>query len=143
MQPSDNIDRSKNVPEESAGTRQAVKTGRLSRPIVLITIIAVCLLFFGFTTPKSVPSVMLIVGFLMLAALIYSFLKLVFIISGLNARMPSVYSRGIMLAGTLIPVLLLMLQSIGQLTVRDVLTLSGLFIIGIFYVGRVRRSGAS
>ncbi|GEM_PF-379001 len=143
MQQPHDTDSNKNRADAAPGTRQAAPAGRLSRPTVLIAMVVVGMLFFGFTTPKSVPSVMLIVGFLMLAVLLYALLKLIFIATGLIGRLPRVYSRGIILAGTLIPVLLLMLQSIGQLTIRDVLTLSGLFAIGIFYAGQVRRSKSS
>ena len=45
---------------------------------------------------------------------------------------------GIVLAT--VPVLLLVLQSIGQLTVKDILTILILFVVSYFYIARVSAS---
>jgi hypothetical protein len=111
----------------------------ISKPVVLMGVVAGCLVFFTLTSPKAVPSVMLFAGFIVLATLLASIIKLFLIITGLERRLPVVYRRGILIGGTALPVLLLMLQSIGQLTIRDVLTLGILFLLSVFYASRIGR----
>lgn len=113
-------------------------TRRLLRPSTHIVAVCLCLLFFMITAPKSVPSIMLIIGFVVLAVLFWNLLKIVFITTGLQVHMPAKRRRAVLLIATSLPILLLILQSIGQLTLRDVLTIGGVCIIGAFYVGRVR-----
>jgi hypothetical protein len=107
-----------------------------SRTVVLAGVVGAGLLFFATTTPKSVPSVWLVAGFVVVGAMLYAVLRLILIHTGLEKRLPAPYRRGIYLCGALLPVLLLMMQSIGQLTIRDILTLGGLFLLGAFYVAR-------
>lgn len=104
--------------------------------------IAVSLLFFSLVPPTSIPLVMLVVGFIMLGMLLYGIFKLILLVTGLQERLKPLQRRSILLLGVCLPLLLIMLQSLGQLTMRDTLTLSGLFIVGVFYVlhlGRVSR----
>ncbi|HEX8183082.1 MAG TPA: hypothetical protein VF575_05815 [Candidatus Saccharimonadales bacterium] len=124
-------------PPESmkAPARQFTSSNRL-----FVAMIAGSLAFFAFTTPKSAPSVMLIVGFIVLALLLYSLIKLLLVTTGLYDRLPRIYARSIIMTCTVFPVMLLVMQSIGQLTIRDILTLAGLFVIGGFYAIRVRRA---
>ncbi len=115
-----------------------VKLERIQKWL-LVGVVA-SLAFFGLTSPKSLPPPMLIVGFVVLGTLLYCVLRLLLLVTGLHTKLPAAYQRGLLLAGTILPVILLVMQSIGQLTMRDVLTLVGLFCIGVFYVGRVRRA---
>ncbi len=119
---------------------EEVSRRRFPQTFGLLGVIAGCLLYFCLMTPRSAPSIMLFVGFVVLGLLIRSVLRLVCIVTGLDSRMSTTYRRGILTGGTIVIVLLLMLQSIGQLTIRDVLTLGGLFVLGMFYVGRTGKS---
>jgi hypothetical protein len=110
------------------------------RTIFLLAGAVLSFLFFILTDPKSISSPVLIFGFVMLGLSLYCILRLILLMTGLQTRLPKAYRRGLLLSGTLLPVLLLMLQSIGQLTLRDILTLGGLFAIGIFYIGHVGRT---
>lgn len=114
---------------------------KLPEVIILSFLFAVGLAFFMLTDPRRIPPVVLILGFVLLAAMIYSFMRLVFTILGLKSRMSGKYYAGLLAASTALPVMLLMMQSIGQLTIRDVLTLLILFVVGGFYLSRFRSDG--
>ena len=120
-----------------------VKSGKVSTMTtsvrVLTCCIVLCTLFFGLTNPTSTPALS-IAGFVVLVLLIASSLQLLLVITGLYDRLRPGLRRGIVISVVSLPTMLLMLQSIGQLTVRDVITLGGLFLVGIFYINRVRKS---
>jgi hypothetical protein len=107
-------------------------------PVVYIATILISLVFFGTTSPQTQPSVLLIVGFLALLMFLASVSSLILFITGLRSRLPKGVRRGVILLSALLPTLMLMLQSVGQLTVRDVLIMTGLFVIGLFYIHRMR-----
>ena len=113
---------------------------RPSRQFIWASCILLSFLFFCFTDPRNVPNVVLIAGFIILAAFIYGCLSSLIYITSTRAKLKPQTRRILLVSGTMLPVLLLVLQSIGQLTVRDVLTMSGLFVIGMFYVTRIRSS---
>jgi hypothetical protein len=131
-------------PAPSETEHQVAELSELrSQPLGYLIVIAIGVLFFSLTGPRTMPSIILIAGFVVLAATIYSVLKLLLLVSGLQRRLRPSHMRGIVIAGTALPVLLLALQSIGQLTVRDFLAMSGLFVVGMFYVSRFSRRAAS
>ena len=123
--------------EENKNTEKN-KQGR--NPPLYIAAVLVSLLFFGLTSPNTQPSVLLIVGSLGLLMLLYGVSSLILFMTGLGSRLSKGMRRGVILLFAVLPTLLLMLQSIGQLTVRDVLILSGLFVIGLFYVHKSRQA---
>ncbi len=87
---------------------------------------------FGLTDAQAVPPLMLIVGFLLLAATIYNLLHGVltfFRLYGLSIKRKqrlAAYATGL-IAG------LIALQSIGQLNSRDALVLMPLVLVGYLY----------
>lgn len=85
------------------------------------------------TDPQRVPSLLLIVPFVLFAILLFSIIRLVLYLFGLS----SVRSRQIAVIGSIIPMLLLGLQSIGQLTVRDAGTIALLTGLSYFYISRL------
>lgn len=93
------------------------------------------LLFFGFD-PNKLPSLLLILPFMLL------FVVLLCTIRFLLQKRGTSYARSTKIAilCTAIPILLLVLQSIGQLTVRDLLTLGVLFGLSFFYITRATSS---
>lgn len=142
MQPSSSHDTRLSDGSTTSNNAKHAGSKRLARSCVLLGGIIICLLFFSLTNPKSVASVQLIVGFAVLAALCFCVWQLLLTVNSVRARLPRAHRRSIILAGTILPILLLMLQSIGQLTMRDVLTLVGLFLLGAFYVARAGRQSA-
>lgn len=100
--------------------------------------IAIALLFVS-TNPEKLPAAV----FIGLFALVYGFFYGLFALVGIGLRKIGVLAWSDVrvvrtsLAVACLPVFLLVLQSIGQLTVRDILLSSGLFILLYLYFGRV------
>jgi hypothetical protein len=96
-------------------------------------------LLFVLTNPERLPSAVFIVLFVLLYVLFYSSIALV----GLLMRRGGLvewsvrHIRQTALTLACLPVFLLLLQSIGQLTVRDVLLACGLFALLYLYFGRL------
>ena len=108
-----------------------------SRIIVCATIITIG--FFSLTNPKTMPSFILLISFAILAGFFYVLSLWGLDLSGLGVKLPPSYHRSIILTLTILPTLLLILQSIGQLTTRDIITMGGLCVVGVFYIGRMFR----
>lgn len=106
---------------------------------ILGAVVTGCLLFFSSTGPRSAPSLLLIVGFAAVGLLGNASARLVLRLTGLGARLCPQVRSAVLWAVTVLPVLLLMLQSLGQLESRDVLVLFALFVLGVFYMARLRR----
>ena len=90
----------------------------------------------GVATPSKLPVVLLIVPFVLLFLACYSIWEL---IVGLGVR-HSVQRRPPRRLGIVVcigVVLLLVLQSLGQLTLRDVVTVAGIVLLGYLYAGRL------
>ena len=93
--------------------------------------------FFGLISPKSLPLPLLLVSFLVVGFMLYSSVRLLMQATSFDNRLPAFQRRAIIATAVVLPVLLLMLQSLGQLTMRDVVTLILLFAIGFFYFERM------
>src|SRR5215216_2271305 len=105
----------------------------MKKPLIIGSIcMATVLLLFLVTDPNRVPSFILILPFLLL------FVALLLLVSALLRWQGMSKTRSIRLAVVFsaIPLILLVLQSIGQLTVRDVLTMAVLFTLSYFYVSQ-------
>lgn len=103
----------------------------------IVTICGVGLLLLLLTTdPAHLPSVMLFVPFLLLFMALW--LGGSALLNMLGMRRSMATRLGLFLAA--LPTLMLVLQSIGQLTFRDVVTISALFGIAYFYMSRFSRS---
>ncbi|MEO8105649.1 MAG: hypothetical protein ABI602_04965 [Candidatus Saccharibacteria bacterium] len=96
-------------------------------------LVAADLLFFGFTNPARVSSPLLIVGFLLVVVTLYVGLRFFLSIAGVynpwfrRQKRPVAYLTGLL--GVTIA-----LQSIGQLTLRDVVVLTVLSgVMGLYY----------
>jgi len=107
----------------------------MKRMIRVVGIAGLALLTLITTTqPARLPSVVLIIPFV-----------LMFGILGLTISLGIAWQRGAVTLGAiragclsaLLPILLLVLQSVGQLTLRDGLTLIALFGITYFYMTKV------
>jgi hypothetical protein len=100
-------------------------------------------LFMGVTQPSNLPVVGLILPFALLYMGLYhtwrllSGLRLRYILAAAPERTPG---RRVAVVVCLSAVLLAVLESLGQLTVRDVSTIGAIFILGYLYVARSRAS---
>lgn len=101
--------------------------------LLLFGLVAVDSLFFGFTSPTRVSSPLLIVGFSLVVATLYGSLRLALSIAGVYSpwfrrqKRPVAYLTGLL-------GVTLALQSIGQLTLRDVVVLMVLSaVLGLYY----------
>jgi hypothetical protein len=105
------------------------KTAKIIGACTLLLALLLCT-----TQPAKLPSAVLIVPF----ALMFAMLALTIALAigwrhgGMSAR---VLRAGFL--GAVLPILLLVLQSVGQLTLRDALTLFALFGITYFYMSKV------
>jgi hypothetical protein len=97
--------------------------------------ILLLILFLGFD-PNRLPSFLLFFPFILI--FVFLLTLTVFLLQKMN--MGRAKSLRVAMLCASIPTLLLVLQSIGQLTVRDVLTLSVLFVLSFFYITRAATS---
>lgn len=115
---------------------------RLPEVTVLAATILGGLIFFSVVSPQNSPPMMLVVGFLFLLVAIYCIVRLAARALHLSTRLKPVPYHGLLIGVSLLPITLLALQSIGQLTPRDVITLAILFVAGYFYVSRMYGDGS-
>lgn len=116
----------------------------MSRVLSLIKILVVWGIIVAvliLSNPSELPSVALIVPFILFFIAIYITVKeTIWLLSGEEKNDPAHLraTRPKLIAGLVasFPVILLVLQSIGQLTAWDVLTAIALFIVAYFYVMR-------
>jgi hypothetical protein len=90
------------------------------------------LILFMATEPTNVPSFILVLPFLLIFIVLLSLFSWLLQKRGMAGRR----SWRIGALSAAIPVALLILQSIGQLTVRDILTIAALFSLSYFYITR-------
>jgi hypothetical protein len=106
---------------------------RTTKIIGMLIVVLVLLLIS--TEPTKLPSAMLIVPFVLLFAILS--LAISVLVRRYGVRTGKSVRVGVM-ASTL-PTLLLVMQSLGQLTPRDTFTILALFGITYFYISRVTR----
>jgi hypothetical protein len=88
---------------------------------------------FTVINPQSAPSFVLILPFVLLAVLMYLALIYLFELQGISLQK----RRRIAVLCTGLPMSFLVMQSIGQLTLRDVATISIVFLLSYFYILRM------
>lgn len=99
---------------------------------LILTSSIILLLLVLLTDPQRLPSVFLVVPFVLLFIVLSAGISHLIGVYGIFKRRKT--RIGVVCAT--IPVLLLVLQSLGQLTVRDVLAIFALFAIAYFYMSR-------
>lgn len=105
----------------------------MSRHLLIAGSSLVLLLVLLFTTdPSRVPSIILFLPFLLLFGGLMTVILYLLGLKGLTGR------KAMKVAGLCagVPLSLLVLQSIGQLTLRDVLVITALFVVSYFYILR-------
>lgn len=110
---------------------------RMKRDLLRALVCGTILLVIFFTLdPAKTPSFVLIIPFLLMFFLLFSIAR-----KGLDmAGYSGLTGKKLAVLGASMPVLLLVLQSVGQLTVRDVLVVSILFCVAWFYILRAART---
>ena len=103
---------------------------------LVVTLVGVLFILFllMFTDPKKMPLVILVMPFLLLFITIYSGTKL--LLSQTRLKVNSRRQTMVASASAALPVLLLLFQSIHQLTLRDVLVAVSLVVLVVFYISR-------
>jgi hypothetical protein len=110
----------------------------------IIRTVIIWLLLLVFMTvfdPNKLPVLLLIVPFILLFAALYSTWNTIAAIRGEYARGSGAQPRPRKRLGCILSasaVLLLILESLGQLTIRDVVTIGAILILGYIYVLRSR-----
>lgn len=108
----------------------------MSRSVKLIAGCTTVLLLLMVTThPAQLPATMLILPFLLIFV-VFTLLCIGFL---RWQGLPAGKSIRLSLMGAALPMLILILQSLGQLTIRDLLTIVALFGIMYFYLSRITR----
>ena len=105
------------------------------RLLLLMSLTAASLGFFGLLNPRHVPSWVLIVAFVLLGALLYVCADIVVRLAGITSGM----SRITAAAAAGVVVVVLLLNTIGQLTLRDLITLAIFLGLLYFYGSRTLR----
>lgn len=113
---------------------------RSSRFLLLTIVLDV--VFFSTTNPAKVAPLWLIAGFLLLVVTLYWFFRGLTLVLGVYIK--SMQKQRAQLTGvlTITTTILLGLQSMGQLSVRDFLVLLPLVLLGYFYLRYNRRREA-
>ena len=93
-------------------------------------------IFLVLFNPAKLPVIVFILPFILLFTALYSLSRLVQLFMARFASIAISRRRlGIGVCGT--AVLLVVLQSLGQLTLRDVVTLAAIVVVGYLYLGRI------
>jgi len=91
------------------------------------------LLLFIATEPAGLPPPFLILPFV----LIFTLMFVLFMSAFQWRNVPTGRAVRLSLMATALPMLVLVLQALGQLTIRDLLTIVALFAIAHFYLSRI------
>lgn len=113
----------------------------LTRPILnklasLMVALSLLIAVFLLTDPNQVSLAVLLVPFLLIGYLVYSLVTLVFAIRPQAASNKGALTRLIPLSIAFLVVALLLLASLGQLTLRDGLLVVGFTGFFLFYIAR-------
>lgn len=102
---------------------------------IIGVISALLIILLTTTQPADLPSIVLIVPFV--GVMLILSLTIACVIAWHGDRKITYRTIRIGCIGALLPILLLVLQSVGQLTWRDGLTLIALFVITYFYMSKI------
>ena len=105
----------------------------MKKHILRVSLVVVALLMLFMTTdPRNLPSFLLIVPFAVFFVLIFYVTKwMVIRRAGIRLR-----ANRIAVLSASLPTLLVVLLSLGQLTIKDVATVGILFVLSYFYIAR-------
>lgn len=118
------------------------RTQKIFKASRIILLIGAGILFITLTNPQELPSVFLVIPFMLMFTVIYwstiEFLHFWYHGKSVSPGLVNaVHPRRIALLIAATPTVLLVLQSIGQLTVRDLVTVVLIFSLAYFYLIRL------
>ena len=96
-------------------------------------------IFFGAINPRDTLAIVIVVGFALLVVTIYTIVDLLLVVAERVVRFKERTRHRILLSVTAVTGMLIAMQSIGQLTPRDVLAIVPLVLVGAFYVSYQKR----
>lgn len=99
----------------------------------LALLIVGLVLFLLFTSPYELPLFMLIVPFILLALILFKLSKMILMLLSVSGKKSKFISGAI----TSLVMLVILLQSIRQLSINDFLIVTALFVGLIFYMRRI------
>lgn len=106
----------------------------MKRSVIISAVSALLLLILLMATdPSKLPSFILVIPFILIFTIIWS----LSFSSLRGANMTRLRSARLSLVLAGLPVSLMLLQSIGQLTVRDIVTILAFFGLAYFYISRI------
>ena len=113
----------------------------LKRSFKIIVLIVSTVLLLTLTNPNHMASVFLVAPFLLFALVIYQAAMAIFRYSNdtrldQDSKAHIIRPRLIAALAAGFPVLLLILQSIGQLSLKDVITVTAIIVLAYFYMGK-------
>ena len=117
-----------------------MKFAKKSFVVYFLATLAADAAFFGLTNPSRVATVWLMVGFILAVASIYWLSRGLVALLGLYSKAIRRQHTRLVRAFTISGGALVALQSVGQLTLRDLAVLLPLVIIGYFYLSYARAS---
>lgn len=109
-----------------------------SRIIVLAVLASLDIIFFSTVNPTKAPSLLLFAGFALLGCNLLGLWYALLWVSRNLVSLPKGRIRKPTVVATIVSLVLLALQSIGQLTLRDVLAIAALTAIVWFYASYSR-----
>jgi hypothetical protein len=116
-----------------------IKSHRTRKLIRLVILFIGDSLFFSLINPTNVYSVVLIIGFILLALTIYAMIDFLLQLADRIVPFRQYTKKRVALAVTLVLSLLIAMQSIGQLTSKDILATVPLVIVLSFYFSYMTR----
>ena len=106
----------------------------------LLLLIGVDVVFFSVIDPRNAASFVVVVGFLLLLATIYALLQVCMEQIGQRLGLSKDNSKKLVLLLTVFLGVVVGLQSIGQLSLRDLLAITPLIIVLYFYLSYFRQT---
>lgn len=110
--------------------------------LLLVTLL-LDVLFFTSTDPAKVSPLWLIVGFVLAVASLHGLFRILLWATSVYFKAVRKQQRQLAAGFTVLAALLLGMQSMGQLSVKDLLVLTPLCLLGYFYVRYNRRTASS
>lgn len=110
---------------------------------LLLLTVAADGLFFGLTDPAKVASLWLVAGYLLAVVNLYWFFRVLVAVAGVYMKPIQRQQRHLTGVLTVTAAILLGMQSMGQLSVKDMAVLLPLVVLGYFYLryGQRRETG--
>lgn len=106
----------------------------MKKPLVVIAACSLLLLGIFFATdPEKVPAFALVLPFVLCAIILFTAIVWLLRLKGVSRG--KAIRVAVLCSG--LPMIVLVLQSVGQLTIKDVIALTAVFLLSYFYMSRI------